>query len=90
MVRAVSSIGTAESGNGLDRCRCSSCGVDGANLTSFRMRPGEEFRETEPLCHRVHFGRDENLFPMSSLLNCLPDDFFGNPETVNWRRVRSD
>ena len=34
-----------------------------------------------------NFGRDENLFPMSSLLNCLSDDFFGNPETVDWRRV---
>src|SRR5271168_2131019 len=30
-----------------------------------------------------NFGRDENLFPMSSLLNCLSDDFFGNPEAVN-------
>src|SRR6266436_3781329 len=34
-----------------------------------------------------NFGRDENLFPMSSLLDCLSDDFFGNPKTVNRRRV---
>ena len=34
-----------------------------------------------------NFGRDENLVPMSSLLNCLSDDFFGNSETVNRRRV---
>src|SRR5260370_30691750 len=34
-----------------------------------------------------NFGRDENLFPMSFLLNCLSDDFFGNSETINRRRV---
>src|SRR6266436_4883505 len=34
-----------------------------------------------------NFGRDENLFPMPSLLNCLSDDFFGNAKTVNRRRV---
>src|ERR1700688_3581025 len=34
-----------------------------------------------------NFGCDENLFPMSSLLNCLSDDFFRNPKTVNRRRI---
>ena len=34
-----------------------------------------------------NFGRDENLFAMSSLLNCLSDDFLGNPEAINRRRV---
>src|ERR1700693_3930141 len=34
-----------------------------------------------------NFRRDENLFPTSSLLNCLSDDFFGNAETVNRRRI---
>src|ERR1700728_785706 len=34
-----------------------------------------------------YFGRDEDLFPMAPLLNCLSDDFFRNPETINRCRV---
>src|SRR5207253_1966931 len=34
-----------------------------------------------------NFGRDEIRVPMSSLLHCLSDDFFGSSETVYRRRV---
>src|SRR5271156_6990778 len=34
-----------------------------------------------------NFGRDENLLAISPLCNCLPDDFFGNAETVHRRRI---